>query len=59
MSRKLMALGYEATLTNVVALAVPELSDQCLVTAVAEDGAQGRTAASGSLPKRSNHCVKR
>ncbi|MCY1065191.1 AAA family ATPase [Nannocystis sp. RBIL2] len=50
-SRKLMALGYDATLENVAALAVPELSDQCLVTEVAEDGAQVKTAASGVAPE--------
>ncbi|MCY1058065.1 AAA family ATPase [Nannocystis sp. SCPEA4] len=51
-SRKLMTLGYDATLENVAALAVPELSDQCLVTAVAEDGAHVQAAASGVRPEQ-------
>jgi len=50
-SRKLMALGYDATLENVAALAVPELADQCIVTVVAEDGAHFHTAASGVRPE--------
>ncbi|WAS91371.1 AAA family ATPase [Nannocystis punicea] len=50
-SRKLMTLGYAATLENVAALAVPELSDQCLVTVAAEDAAHFQTAASGVRPE--------
>jgi PAS domain S-box-containing protein len=46
-SRKLMALGYDATLESVADLAVPELSDQCIVIAVAENNELSRTAASG------------
>ena len=42
-SRKLMALGYDATLESVADLAVPELSDQCII----EDSALLHAAASG------------
>jgi len=42
-SRKLMALGYDVTLESVAELAVPALSDQCIV----EDSVLSRTAASG------------
>ncbi|WP_438039023.1 AAA family ATPase [Sorangium sp. So ce128] len=46
-SRKLMALGYDATLESVAALAVPELSDHCIVSVLSEDGAVFGTAAAG------------
>ena len=42
-SRKLMVLGYDATLESVAELAVPELADQCIV----EDGTLSHAAASG------------
>ncbi|WP_437587391.1 AAA family ATPase [Sorangium sp. So ce1000] len=46
-SRKLMALGYDATLESVADLAVPELSDQCVVSILPEDNAVFGSAASG------------
>ncbi|WP_437935638.1 AAA family ATPase [Sorangium sp. So ce341] len=46
-SRKLMALGYDATLESVAALAVPELSDQCVVSVLPEDSAVFGAAAAG------------
>ncbi|WP_437294541.1 AAA family ATPase [Sorangium sp. So ce426] len=46
-SRKLMALGYDATLASVADLAVPELSDRCLVSVLSEDDAVSGAAASG------------
>ncbi|WP_437814896.1 AAA family ATPase [Sorangium sp. So ce1078] len=46
-SRKLMSLGYGATLESVADLAVPELADQCVVSVLPEDNAFLGTAASG------------
>ncbi|WP_437902277.1 AAA family ATPase [Sorangium sp. So ce327] len=46
-SRKLMALGYSATLESVAQLAVPELADQCIVEVHCDDGAPGPAAAAG------------
>ncbi|MGK3983084.1 AAA family ATPase [Sorangium sp. So ce136] len=46
-SRKLMALGYDATLESVAELAVPELCDQCVVSVAPEDNAVSGIAASG------------
>ncbi|MDC3955826.1 AAA family ATPase [Polyangium jinanense] len=49
-SRTLMVLGYEATLDSVAALAVPELSDQCVVTVPSENDTRFHTAARGVPP---------
>ncbi|WP_437980217.1 AAA family ATPase [Sorangium sp. So ce117] len=42
-SRKLMALGYGATLESVAQLAVPELADQCVIDVDLTQDAPGRT----------------
>ncbi|AUX45075.1 protein kinase [Sorangium cellulosum] len=47
-SRKLMALGYDATLESVADLAVPELSDRCVVSVLPDGDAVFGTAASGA-----------
>ncbi|WP_433927367.1 AAA family ATPase [Sorangium cellulosum] len=49
-SRKLMALGYDATLESVAELAVPELSDLCVVSVLPEGNAGLGAAASGVPP---------
>ncbi|WP_437313792.1 AAA family ATPase [Sorangium sp. So ce385] len=46
-SRRLMALGYSATLESVAQLAVPELADQCIVDMRLDPDAPGHTAAAG------------
>ena len=47
-SRKLMALGYGATLESVAQLAVPELADQCVIDVrLAGAGRPGATVAAG------------
>ncbi|MDI1445749.1 AAA family ATPase [Polyangium sp. 6x1] len=46
-TRKLMTLGYDATLDNVADLAVPELSDQCIVNVPSEDDTSLHSAARG------------
>ncbi|WP_437850568.1 AAA family ATPase [Sorangium sp. So ce363] len=46
-SRKLMALGYGATLESVAQLAVPELADQCVVDVRLDPDAPERTATAG------------
>ncbi|WP_441292538.1 AAA family ATPase [Sorangium sp. KYC3313] len=46
-SRKLMALGYGATLDSVAQLAVPELADQCVVDVRLDPDAPERTATAG------------
>ncbi|WP_437293395.1 AAA family ATPase [Sorangium sp. So ce426] len=47
-SRKLMALGYGATLDSVAQLAVPELADQCVIDVDLARGAPGHTIATGA-----------
>ncbi|WP_437522065.1 AAA family ATPase [Sorangium sp. So ce726] len=42
-SRKLMALGYGATLDSVAQLAVPELADRCVIDVRLDPGAPERT----------------
>ncbi|WP_437980215.1 AAA family ATPase [Sorangium sp. So ce117] len=51
-SRKLMALGYGATLDNVAQLAVPELADQCVIDVGVADGDPGHvvTAVTAGVP---------
>ncbi|WP_437637695.1 AAA family ATPase [Sorangium sp. So ce854] len=49
-TRKLMALGYSATLESVAQLAVPELSDQCIVEEPFDGGPPGPEAAAGAPP---------
>ncbi|MGK4006245.1 AAA family ATPase [Sorangium sp. So ce1036] len=49
-SRKLMALGYGATLESVAQLAVPELADQCLVEVRSDRDAPGPAAAFAGIP---------
>ncbi|WP_437815281.1 AAA family ATPase [Sorangium sp. So ce1078] len=44
-SRKLMALGYSATLESVAQLAVPELADRCVIDLAS--GAPGHTVTAG------------
>ncbi|MDC0677624.1 AAA family ATPase [Sorangium atrum] len=46
-SRKLMALGYGATLESVAQLAVPELADQCVVDVRLDPDTPERTATAG------------
>ncbi|WP_437739898.1 AAA family ATPase [Sorangium sp. So ce1504] len=46
-SRKLMALGYGATLDSVAQLAVPELADQCVIDVGAADGDPGHAVTAG------------
>ncbi|WP_437605703.1 AAA family ATPase [Sorangium sp. So ce834] len=46
-SRRLMALGYSATLESVAQLAVPELADWCVVDMRLDPGAPGHTAIAG------------
>ncbi|WP_437812199.1 AAA family ATPase [Sorangium sp. So ce1078] len=46
-SRKLMALGYSATLESVAQLAVPELADQCVIDVDLARGAPGRSVSAG------------
>ncbi|WP_441292537.1 AAA family ATPase [Sorangium sp. KYC3313] len=46
-SRKLMALGYGATLDSVAQLAVPELADRCVIDVDLARGAPGHTIAAG------------
>ncbi|KYF73559.1 AAA family ATPase [Sorangium cellulosum] len=46
-SRKLMTLGYGATIEGVAQLAVPELADQCIVDAALNDRAPGSAAVAG------------
>ncbi|WP_437522063.1 AAA family ATPase [Sorangium sp. So ce726] len=46
-SRKLMALGYGATLESVAQLAVPELADQCVIDVRLDPDAPERTATAG------------
>ncbi|XYH93311.1 AAA family ATPase [Sorangium sp. So ce1128] len=50
-SRKLMMLGYDATFESVADLAVPELSDQCIVEVFFEDDASRHAAAAGVPPE--------
>ncbi|WP_437964553.1 AAA family ATPase [Sorangium sp. So ce260] len=45
--RKLMALGYSATLESVTQLAVPELADQCVIDVRLDHEAPGNTATAG------------
>ncbi|WP_437807424.1 AAA family ATPase [Sorangium sp. So ce1078] len=45
--RRLMALGYSATLESVAQLAVPELADQCVVDVRLDHEAPGSTATAG------------
>ncbi|WP_437477648.1 AAA family ATPase [Sorangium sp. So ce1014] len=45
--RRLMALGYSATLESVAQLAVPELADQCVVDVRLDHDAPGHTATAG------------
>ncbi|XXX73144.1 AAA family ATPase [Sorangium sp. So ce134] len=45
--RRLMALGYSATLESVAQLAVPELADQCVVDMRLDRDGPGNTAAAG------------
>ncbi|MDC0677362.1 sensor histidine kinase [Sorangium atrum] len=46
-SRKLMALGYSATLESVAQLAVPELADQCVIDVDLARGAPGHSVSAG------------
>ncbi|WP_437683946.1 AAA family ATPase [Sorangium sp. So ce131] len=46
-SRKLMALGYSATLESVAQLAVPELADQCVVDVRLHQDAMAEAATAG------------
>ncbi|XYH97361.1 AAA family ATPase [Sorangium sp. So ce1128] len=46
-SRRLMALGYSATLESVAQLAAPELADQCVVDMRLDRDAPGHTAIAG------------
>src|SRR5690606_15666933 len=46
-SRKLMAMGYDATFESVAQLPVPELSDGCAVEVPCGDGTPGRTVTAG------------
>ncbi|WP_437739899.1 AAA family ATPase [Sorangium sp. So ce1504] len=46
-SRKLMALGYGATLESVAQLAVPELADRCVIDVDLTQDAPGRTVTAG------------
>ncbi|WP_437721064.1 AAA family ATPase [Sorangium sp. So ce861] len=46
-SRRLMALGYSATLESVAQLAVPELADRCIIDMRLDPDAPGHTAAAG------------
>ncbi|WP_437541156.1 AAA family ATPase [Sorangium sp. So ce367] len=46
-SRKLMALGYGATLETVAQLAVPELADHCVIDVGLAHGAPGHTVTAG------------
>ncbi|WP_437332316.1 AAA family ATPase [Sorangium sp. So ce394] len=46
-SRRLMALGYSATLESVAQLAVPELADRCVVDMRLDPDAPGHTAIAG------------
>ncbi|WP_437567112.1 AAA family ATPase [Sorangium sp. So ce542] len=46
-SRRLMALGYSATLESVAQLAVPELADRCVVDMRLDPDAPGHTVAAG------------
>ncbi|KYG07380.1 protein kinase [Sorangium cellulosum] len=46
-SRRLMALGYSATLESVAQLAVPELADQCVIDVDLARGALGHTVTAG------------
>ncbi|WP_437791701.1 AAA family ATPase [Sorangium sp. So ce693] len=46
-SRKLMALGYGATLDSVAQLAVPELADWCVIDVDLADRAPGTTVTAG------------
>ncbi|WP_437522042.1 AAA family ATPase [Sorangium sp. So ce726] len=46
-SRKLMALGYGATLDSVAQLAVPELADRCVIDVDLESRAPGTTVTAG------------
>ncbi|XYI04115.1 AAA family ATPase [Sorangium sp. So ce1128] len=56
-SRKLMALGYDATLESVAALAVPELADQCIVYVLSEDNALFQTATS-AVPREALEALR-
>ncbi|MDI1478403.1 AAA family ATPase [Polyangium sp. y55x31] len=49
-SRTLMVLGYDATLDSVADLAVPELSDQCVLHVPSEDDTRSHIAARGVPP---------
>ncbi|WP_437905836.1 AAA family ATPase [Sorangium sp. So ce327] len=51
-SRKLMALGYSATLESVAQLAVPELADQCVIDVDLDHGAPGRSVSAGVPAER-------
>ncbi|WP_437730725.1 AAA family ATPase [Sorangium sp. So ce1335] len=46
-SRKLMTMGYSATLESVAQLVVPELADECVVDAPLDDGRPGDPAVAG------------
>ncbi|WP_437945074.1 AAA family ATPase [Sorangium sp. So ce296] len=46
-SRRLMALGYSATLESVAQLAVPELADQCVIEVDLARGGLGHTVTAG------------
>ncbi|WP_437989718.1 AAA family ATPase [Sorangium sp. So ce145] len=46
-SRKLMALGYGATLESVARLAVPELADRCVIDVGVADGDPGHAVTAG------------
>ncbi|MGK4006246.1 AAA family ATPase [Sorangium sp. So ce1036] len=58
-SRKLMALGYGATLESVTQLAVPELADQCLVEVRSDGDAPGPLAAVAGIPDGRVDAVRR
>ncbi|WP_437644174.1 AAA family ATPase [Sorangium sp. So ce362] len=55
--RRLMALGYSATLDSVAQLAVPELADQCVVDVRLDHDAPGHTATAG-VPDEQVDAVK-
>ncbi|WP_437522040.1 AAA family ATPase [Sorangium sp. So ce726] len=46
-SRRLMALGYGATLDSIAQLAVPELADRCVIDADLTHGASGQMVIAG------------
>ncbi|WP_437855138.1 AAA family ATPase [Sorangium sp. So ce363] len=53
-SRKLMALGYNATLESVAELAVPELADQCVIDVDLARGAPGHAVSAGVPAERAD-----